>query len=520
MIDVTAGQTYTFSAYIYLPSTNTADSTWRAQLYFWNGTGYTSPFSGTTTTITRGNWTRLSVSATVPSGYYKALPRILSTTFLAVGQVAYVDAWLLETGSTLLPYFDGTYAGTYTGYTLTSQQWNGTANASTAAATFRPEVIHKTTQLRLGGLTDFSFPYRFGGRFYLGFATVQRTATGSGQGAESALRLIKRLRTATGSGQGTETASRLIKRFRTATGSGQGAESASRLIKRFRTATGSGQGTDTASRLITRFRTAAGSGQGAETAVSTPTARRTATGSGQGTESSVRVIIKYATATGLGTGASANTIRNGFLRTGYGSGGATASDNATSKLIAYRTATGNGIGGSSVSYLEKIYRTATGSGIGTSETVLVHVVIRTATSSGQGTESAARLLVSIRSATGSGFGDASSIGAKVVRVLGSASGDGSGTADWTKSHIFRVPYTDTYPGGYFGGGNSANRLRRYDRSNVRGLNLYKLTDGSYTTVVQRDQGQIAKLWHGGRDHFLTDEEVSELTEDGFGAYIT
>ena len=46
----------------------------------------------------------------------------------------YIDALLLETGSTLLPYFDGTYAEAYTGNTLLSQQWNGTANGSTSTA--------------------------------------------------------------------------------------------------------------------------------------------------------------------------------------------------------------------------------------------------------------------------------------------------------------------------------------------------------------------------------------------------
>jgi hypothetical protein len=43
---------------------------------------------------------------------------------------------MLETGSTLLPYFDGTYADTYSGYTLTSQAWTGTADASTSTATW------------------------------------------------------------------------------------------------------------------------------------------------------------------------------------------------------------------------------------------------------------------------------------------------------------------------------------------------------------------------------------------------
>jgi hypothetical protein len=136
MIDVVAGQAYTFSAYIYLPATNTADTSWRANLFFWNGTSYTGANAGTTTVITRGNWTRLTTTATVPAGYYKALPRIAAVSTLAVGQEAYVDAWLLETGSSLLPYFDGTYAEPYTGYTLTSQGWSGTADASTSTATW------------------------------------------------------------------------------------------------------------------------------------------------------------------------------------------------------------------------------------------------------------------------------------------------------------------------------------------------------------------------------------------------
>lgn len=145
MIDVVAGQTYTFSAYIYLPASNTADTNWRAELYFWNGTTYTSPFQGTTTTITRGNWTRLTVTATVPAGYYKALPRIYAASTLAVGQVAYVDAWLLETGSILLPYFDGTYNDPYSGYTLDTKSWTGTANASTSISVWDSQLSYIKT---------------------------------------------------------------------------------------------------------------------------------------------------------------------------------------------------------------------------------------------------------------------------------------------------------------------------------------------------------------------------------------
>jgi hypothetical protein len=130
------------------------------------------------------------------------------------------------------------------------------------------------------------------------------------------------------------------------------------------------------------------------------------------------------------------------------------------------------------------------------------------------------VLVGIRTATGSGTGTATTLSGVLYIRDASGSGSSSGSADWVKSHIFRVPYNYNYPGGYFGGGDSANRLGRYDRSGVRARNLYQLTNGEYTTVEQRDQGQIVKLWHGGRNHFLTDEEVVELTEAGFGASIT
>jgi hypothetical protein len=109
-----------------------------------------------------------------------------------------------------------------------------------------------------------------------------------------------------------------------------------------------------------------------------------------------------------------------------------------------------------------------------------------------------------------------------ILYIRDATGSGTGTssADWVKSRIFRVPFTHTYPGGYFGDGDAANRLQRYNRTNVRVRNLYELTDGSYTTVDQRNQGQVVKLWLGGHDHYLTDAEVVELTAAGFGASIT
>jgi hypothetical protein len=165
-------------------------------------------------------------------------------------------------------------------------------------------------------------------------------------------------------------------------------------------------------------------------------------------------------------------------------------------------------------------RVATGSGIGSSVIVVTHVVLRTSSGQGIGGSSSERLLIALRTGTGAGTSSEASVGARALRRTSTSSGEGSGTGSWVKSHIFRVPYTETYPGGYFGGGDIANSLQRYNRTNVRGINLYKLTDGTYTTIDQLNLGQVAKIWHGGRDHFLTDAEVVELTEAGFGASIT
>jgi hypothetical protein len=130
------------------------------------------------------------------------------------------------------------------------------------------------------------------------------------------------------------------------------------------------------------------------------------------------------------------------------------------------------------------------------------------------------LVVNIRTATGSGTGTSVTLGGILYSRSATGSGTGSQTADWVKSHIFRVPYTYNYPGGYFGGGDAANRLGRYNRSGVRARNLYELTNGEYTIVDQRDLGQVVKLWYGGRDYFLNDAEVAELTAAGFGDSIT
>ncbi|HEY7822175.1 MAG TPA: hypothetical protein VIG24_05055, partial [Acidimicrobiia bacterium] len=75
---------------------------------------------------------------------------------------------------------------------------------------------------RLDQLTDFTFAYAGGPRFYAGFETLVRTASASGLGSESAdgISFTVFTATASSSGSGTETASGVYIRARTATGSG------------------------------------------------------------------------------------------------------------------------------------------------------------------------------------------------------------------------------------------------------------------------------------------------------------
>ena len=304
------------------------------------------------------------------------------------------------------PYYRGLY------FKTTARTATGSGNGSAS-------VAHTNYEQRLGQLTDFSFPYRFGGRFYLGVrAVIVVTATASGLGTASSSAQVLRQRQGTGSGTGSATAVRVV------------------------------------------------------------------------------VVLRSATGSGVGT------------------------MDSTGLHIAPRTASDSGVGSQSATGKITPVRTAVGSGSGDSVATFIRVPLRTATGSGEGSGTGIDLVVNIRTATGSGAGTSVSLGGVLYFRSAAGSGAGTSTADWVKSHIFRVPYTYNYPGATYRDEGSANRLQRYNRTNVRVRNLYELTDGSYTTVDQRDQGQVAKLWQGGHDHYLTDAEVVELTAAGFGASIT
>jgi hypothetical protein len=134
-IPVTQGNTYTVSAYVFQGASGTVDIDLN---YCFGVTSLvTSPVAFTPAINT---WTRISATLTAPpkSDGLRIVIRFLNRP---AGELVYVDAVLVEQASSAPPYFDGTYADPYAGYTIASQTWNGTANASTSTVTLQGETI-------------------------------------------------------------------------------------------------------------------------------------------------------------------------------------------------------------------------------------------------------------------------------------------------------------------------------------------------------------------------------------------
>jgi hypothetical protein len=152
-----AGQSLTASVYLYNYAGNNRQH--RVDIRcFTSGGGVAGIITGTATTINVGaGWTRLSVTGTTPANTASLDVAIFcQVNNPSLSNVTYIDAVMLETGSTLLPYFDGTYADTYSGYTLTSQAWTGTANASTSTATWGLNSSYINSTYILDGTTQFA----------------------------------------------------------------------------------------------------------------------------------------------------------------------------------------------------------------------------------------------------------------------------------------------------------------------------------------------------------------------------
>ena len=209
------------------------------------------------------------------------------------------------------PFYRGTYFRVVT-------------RTATGAGDGTSSVAHGASQTRLGQLTDFSFPYLTGGRFYLGVrAVLTVTATASGLGTASSSANVLRQRQATGNGTGSGTATRIRVPVRSATGSGVGTFDATGLRIVLRTATGSGAGTQTANRIVVSVRNATGSGIGTGTAVDLVINKRTATGAGTGTGTGSWLLVSIRTATGSGAGTQTGVGARINRRTATGSGAGT-----------------------------------------------------------------------------------------------------------------------------------------------------------------------------------------------------
>lgn len=155
---VTAGQPYYLSAYVKVPTGQPSGSLRLRTLEFRaDGTQNASQISSAVVVSDTDGWVRLSYADTPTAGATPTVTmsfRVEAPT--TVARTYLVDAVLFEQSATLLPYFDGTYAEPYTGYTLTNQQWNGTANASTSTATWGLTSTYIGSNYPLGPTTDFA----------------------------------------------------------------------------------------------------------------------------------------------------------------------------------------------------------------------------------------------------------------------------------------------------------------------------------------------------------------------------
>jgi len=225
------------------------------------------------------------------------------------------------------------------------------------------------------------------------------------------------------------------------------------------------------------------------------------------------------TATGSGTGTGSADGRIALLRrTATGSGVGTM--DSTGLVVSRRQATGSGTGTESASGYKIVYRHVDSSaGTGSSAVFQILTNKRTASGSGTGSQTTVFEIIYNRTATGSGSGSGSADGARFVFATCSGSGQGTSSTVWTKSHIFRIPTTTGFAWAEMFGDRLSDRIFAHIPQGVRVENLWRLSDGSYT-INNPGYGVATREYLGGHNIFLTDEEVSELTAAGYGAYIT
>jgi hypothetical protein len=113
------------------------------------------------------------------------------------------------------------------------------------------------------------------------------------------------------------------------------------------------------------------------------------------------------------------------------------------------------------------------------------------------------------------------VGARAVQVSVYANGTGSvGEVLWIKSFIFRPPLDKEFRWAKYGAKDTNSSFFGRMTPGQRASNIYKLTNGTYTTIVTRDSTPVEKVYHGGHENFVTAEEKAELISAGYGDYVT
>ena len=153
---VTAGLPYRISAWVKVPTGQPSVSlSFRTAEYTAAGVNQQSQVLTGGTVSAADGWVRLSVTDTPIAGTVTMIMGIEQFTAAGSARQWLVDAVLFEQSSSLLPYFDGTYADPYTGYTLTEQAWNGTADNSSSTATWGLNSSYIDSDYVLDGTTEF-----------------------------------------------------------------------------------------------------------------------------------------------------------------------------------------------------------------------------------------------------------------------------------------------------------------------------------------------------------------------------
>lgn len=118
---VTAGQTYTFSMWV---RSSVAQSTGLSlNLYTSGGALVTNMASTQVFALAANTWTRVYFTATMPATVARAGMYTASAGSIASGTTMDATGALVESGNTVLPYFDGTFTGC---------GWSSTPNASSS----------------------------------------------------------------------------------------------------------------------------------------------------------------------------------------------------------------------------------------------------------------------------------------------------------------------------------------------------------------------------------------------------